>query len=183
MALTRLGVNNISNSTIANVTALPAAIATGDVLQVVSTKKSSSFTTTANSWTGVTGFNVDITPSATSSKVYVLVTCGSFITDNGNARAQMKVIRDSTDIALGDAATGHEVSATVCGRSNDGAHHQHATVISVLDSPNTTSQVTYSVQVQRGSDHAGVICLNRSGNQDSHSGNTISTITAMEIKG
>ena len=154
----------------------------GDVLQVVSTKKSSTFTTTSNSWTGVTGFSVDITPSSTSSKIYVLVTCGSFTNDNGNARAMMKVIRDSTDIALGDAATGEEVSSVVCGRSNDGAHHQFPTVISVLDSPSTTSQITYSIQVQRGGDHSGVICLNRSGNQDSLSGNTISTITAMEIQ-
>ena len=39
MALTRLGVNNISNSTIANVTALPAAIPTGKILQIVQTNK------------------------------------------------------------------------------------------------------------------------------------------------
>ena len=172
-----------NNNTISAITALPAAITTGDVLQVVSTKKSSSFTTTANSWTAVTGFNVDITPSATSSKVYVLVTCGSFQTDNGNARAQMKLMRDSTDIALGDAATGAEVSSVVCGRSNDGAHHQFPTVISVLDSPSTTSQINYKIYVQRGADQAGVICFNRSGNQDANSGNTISTITVMEIKG
>jgi len=193
MAITRIGganaisgtipQGNIANASLGAVTALPASITTGDVLQVVSTKKSSTFTTTANSWTGVTAFSVDITPSATSSKVYVLVTCGSFQTDNGNARAQMKLMRDSTDIALGDAATGDEVSSVVCGRSNDGAHHQFPTVISVLDSPSTTSQVTYNIYVQRGADQAGVICLNRSGNQDQYSGNTISTITAMEIKG
>ena len=140
----------------------------GDVLQVVSTKKSSSFTTTANAWTAVTGFNVDITPSATSSKVYVLVTCGSFQTDNGNARAQMKLMRDSTDIALGDAATGAEVSSVVCGRSNDGAHHQFPTVISVLDSPSTTSSQTYTVAIRgdgacditaQGSDRTSSITL------------------------
>ena len=36
MAITRLGVNNISNATIANLTALQTAISTGKVVQVVS---------------------------------------------------------------------------------------------------------------------------------------------------
>jgi len=41
MALTRLGVNNISNSTLANVTALPAAISTGSLVKLHSTSISS----------------------------------------------------------------------------------------------------------------------------------------------
>ena len=44
MAITRLGVNNISNSTIANITALPAAIATGAMVKLSTQTASSSST-------------------------------------------------------------------------------------------------------------------------------------------
>jgi hypothetical protein len=158
-------------------------IAPGHVLQVVATTKTSTFSTTSATMVDVTGLTADITPSATSSKIHVMVTCGSFINDNGNARAFMQILRGSTNITAGDAATGHEVGSAVCGRSNDGAHHQFPTVISVLDTPSTTSATTYKVQVSRGSDASGIVNLNRSGNQDSLSGNTITTLTLMEIAG
>ena len=165
-----------------------AAIATtklgaGAVLQVVSTTKTSTFQTSSASMVSVTGFNAAITPSSTSSKIYVMVTCGTFINDNGNARALMQVLRGSTNITAGDAATGDEVGSAVCARSNDGGHHQFPTVISVLDSPSTTSATTYKIQVSRGADAAGTVRLNRSNVQDSNSGNTISTLTLMEIAG
>ena len=153
----------------------------GKIGQVVAVTKTSTFSTTSTGMTGVTGFTADITPTATSSKVLVIVTCGSFQNDNGNARAFMQVVRGSTNITAGDAATGEEVGSAVCGRSNDGAHHQFPTVISVLDSPNTTSSTTYSVQACRGPDSAGVVNLNRSGSQNADAGNTISTMTLMEV--
>ena len=189
MAITRLGPNQSINLA-SNVTGtLPTAnggtgatsFTPGKVLQVVSTTKTSTFQTTSASMVSVTGFSAAITPSSTSNKIYVLVTCGSFINDNGNARALMQVLRGSTNITAGDAATGEEVGSAVCGRTNDGAHHQFPTVISILDSPSTTSATTYTVQVSRGPDAAGIVNLNRSGNQDSNSGNTISTLTLMEV--
>tara|TARA_R100000900_G_C3275785_1_gene152698 strand:- start:120 stop:656 length:537 start_codon:yes stop_codon:yes gene_type:complete len=176
MAITRL-----SNQSLTSVTALPAAISTGKVLQVVSTKKTDTFSTTSASMVDITGFSASITPSSTSNKIYVIVTCGSFQNNNGNARAFMQVLRDSTNITAGDAATGHEVGSAVCGRTNDGGHHQFPTIISVLDSPSSTNSITYKAQATRGSDAAGTVYLNRSGNQDSFSGNTISTLTLMEV--
>ena len=188
MALTRLGPNTV-NLTSAVTGTLPTAnggtgatsFSPGKVLQVVSTTKTSTFQTTSASMVDVTGFSAAITPSSTSNKIYVIVTCGTFINSNGNARALMQVLRGSTNITAGDAATGEEVGSAVCGRSNDGAHHQFPTVISVLDSPSTTSETTYKVQASRGPDAAGTVNLNRSGNQDSNSGNTISTLTLMEV--
>ena len=160
---------------------LDSGVALGKVLQVVSTTKSDSFSTTSNSMVDVTNFNASITPSSTSSKIFAIVTCGSFINDNGSKRAFMQIVRGSTNITAGDSATGEEVGSAVCGRSNDGGHHQFPTVISVLDSPSTTSATTYKIQVSRGGDAGGTVRLNRSGAQDSFSGNTISTLTVMEI--
>jgi len=47
MAITRLGVNNISNSTIANITALPAAISTGSLVKISTTTVSSAVSSVA----------------------------------------------------------------------------------------------------------------------------------------
>ena len=60
----------INNTSIGNVTALPAAISTGKVLQV----QSSSITSTANSSTTsiVEFMNLSITPSSTSNKIFCL---------------------------------------------------------------------------------------------------------------
>ena len=49
--------SGINNTSISNVTSLPAAISTGKVLQVVSTHKSDAFTTTSTSFTDITIHN------------------------------------------------------------------------------------------------------------------------------
>jgi|TARA_R100000479_G_C6332878_1_gene182194 hypothetical protein len=158
-------------------------ISAGKVLQVVSTKKTDTFGTSSETHVDVTGLTANITPSATANKVFVMLTCGCMQNNNGNARAGIKILRGSTDITVGDDATGFESGAGVCGRSNDGGHHQFGAVVSVLDSPSTTSATTYKVQMARGPDAAGTVYLNRSGNQDSNSVNTITTLTLMEIEG
>ena len=49
-----------------------------------------------------------------------------------------------------------------------------------MDSPATTSSVTYKVQATRGSD-SGTVYLNGNQGADAYSGNTASTITVMEV--
>ena len=58
----------------------------------------------------------------------------------------MNIVRDSTNVIVGDADTGHEVTACVNTRASG---HASGTQIPlsfmVLDSPNTTQAVTYTV--------------------------------------
>ena len=61
-----------NNNTISAITALPAAITTGKVLQVVSTTKSDVTSSTSTSYADITGMAVSITPSSTSSKILVI---------------------------------------------------------------------------------------------------------------
>ena len=77
MALTRLGLNNISNSTIANLTALPAAIATGKVIAVTLAEQTSSFETSSNSYTDVTGLASTYTMQSSSNKIIFTVLGGT----------------------------------------------------------------------------------------------------------
>ena len=70
----------------------------GKILQVQSTTKTSTFSTTGSS-VDVTGLNVSITPSSSSNKVLVHTQITMSGTDNGYAR----LLRGSTAIAIGDA--------------------------------------------------------------------------------
>jgi len=152
----------------------------GNILQVVSATKTDRFTTSSSTMVD-TGLSVSITPSSTSSKILVNVSLGSFANGTGLKRAFMNIVRGSTNVLVGDANTGHEVTAAVNTRASG---HASGTQIplsfTVLDSPATTSATTYKVQASIGSD-SGNVYLNYAEANDQYSGNTASTITVMEV--
>lgn len=149
----------------------------GTVLQVVSTAKTDTFSTTSTSYADVTGLSVSITPSSATSKIYVVaqVTGGGTTTNNTNFR----LVRDSTAICIGTSGGGSRIQATTSTYVNDG-NVLAALVISFLDSPSTTSATTYKIQqiVPSGTGY-----LNRtSADVDaSYTARGASTITVMEI--
>jgi hypothetical protein len=147
-------------------------------LQVVSTAKTDTFVSSSTSFTDITGLSVSITPTATSSKIFVMVTLNG--TSANNQLGFFKLVRGSTDIAVGDAA-GNRTQASFA--SSLGVANQQSTQcmgINFLDSPATTSATTYKVQVRSTS---GNICINRSGDDGdfNYYARTISSITVMEI--
>ena len=75
-----------NNNTISAITALPAAIPTGKILQVVQATKNDVFSTTSTSYVDVTGLSVDITPASSSNKVLVICNVGkSSNSSDGNS--------------------------------------------------------------------------------------------------
>ena len=176
MAITRLGGANAITGTI------PTSVAPGKgrVLQVVQTTKTDRFTTSSSSLVDITGFSVNITPSSSSNKILVMFTLGALQNSGNNQRAFASLLRGSTEIIKGDAGTGHEHTVGVCFRSNDGQHTQVSQSFQFLDTPSTTSQITYKVQATIGSD-GGNLQINGAYNQTTGQANTASTITAMEI--
>ena len=134
MALTR-----ISNQSLTSVTALPAAISTGKVLQSVSATDTTERNTTSNSFvTASNGLTVNITPSATSSKIFVTVST-SLYSYTANKSVYLTLYRDSTN--LGNA------QGLIRSLNQDGTGGGAGT-FAVLDSPNTTSQVTYQLYIR-----------------------------------
>ena len=104
---------------------------------------------------------------------------------NSTSAGAMKLVRDSTDILLGDTATGY-VRTTV-GNFYQGGDSNNAKVLMVayLDSPSSTSSLTYKIQVAA---IQGVGTVNINGNGSDLSGQAYSirgasTITVMEIAG
>lgn len=145
----------------------------GTVLQVVTATKVDTFSMTSTvTYTDVTGLSVSITPKSTSSKIFV-----SFFITNGNAGANhnmFNLVRDSTNLAQPTADTYSSTVGTSFTASSD---YKHAS-LSHLDSPSTTSSVTYKIQAKTS---GGTLYVNRRGDTATVSGS--SSITVMEIAG
>ena len=160
---------------------LPAGSA-GGIIQVKQGTLTDRFNTSSSSMVDC-GLSVTITPTRSDSKILVNVSLGSLTNSSALRRAFMNIVRDSTNVIVGDADTGEEVTAAVCPRSADSNHSQIPVSFMVLDSPSTTSATTYKVQISRGPDATGTVHLNSSPDGDSNNGNTASTIVVMEVSG
>ena len=154
--------------------------APGHVLQVKQAVKSDTQTTTASDFVDVTGLSVSITPSSTSSKilVYSNVLCVGTVSAAG---AWTRIVRDSTAIGIADTA-GSRIRAAAFGYAPDGGDtRQHATMF--LDSPSTTSAITYKAQFSANATNTAYINRTQSENDSTAYARGISTITVMEIAG
>ena len=131
----------------------------GKVLQTLSVEKSNTASTTGSS-RGQVGLSLNITPSATTSKILIMSVL-HVSGDAGQYAYAFYLQRDSTDISRGDAS-GSRTRMTMGGLTDGSSEyllipHTH----SYLDSPNTTSQVTYSWE-WNDPFHNKTIYLNRS---------------------
>jgi len=156
----------------------------GKVLQVVSTTKTDTYSSSATSFTDITGMSLSITPSSSANKILVLITANIGADEHVNVR----LVRDSTNIFVGDSAgSRQQASIYIFGRSTIGATSYEGaipSIISHLDSPATTSSTTYKLQ-SFVNNSGWVFYLNRSGS-DSNSasyGRLASSITLLEIAG
>ncbi len=152
-------------------------ISGGKVLQVVSASKNDTFITTSTSFVDVTGLTANITPSSSSNKVLVTVLLGRLATDDGGGfGAQVDRGGSSIyDLAQGNLSdcfgAGGGGGMTNNNRKND------VSFIQFLDSPSSTSALTYKIRVKRTSAGSGYI--NRWGLNDDQG--AVSSITLMEI--
>jgi len=110
----------------------------GKVLQVVDVSTQGQQSTTSTSYVAVSGMTLNITPSSTSSKI-LLLHSANIQTDSG-FYGYFTIYRDSTDISESHANQGLSANYSSQGTQAVSMHH------SKLDSPNTTSQITYTVR-------------------------------------
>jgi hypothetical protein len=150
---------------------------TGAVLQVVQGLKTDSANTNSTSFTN-TGLSASITPSSASSKILIMVNT-VIGQSNFQKRVHLKLDGGNTSVYIGDAGTGVESAITVATRVND-AYGLLPISMQYLDSPATTSAITYNVQWRVEGDTA---YMNRPATLDSVGANTASTIILQEIAG
>jgi hypothetical protein len=159
--------------------------ATG-IVQVVFTNKSDTFSvnTAGNTWNAVTGLSASITPASTNSKILVQVSMlvgGSLSGGSPGYPIYAKLKRDSTDIGIGDAASTRT-------RITSAVYHTNTFALwpmsfTFLDSPATTSSITYSVDIRHPSGATQDLYVNRTGDDGDavQRGRSISTVTLTEI--
>ena len=159
----------------------------GKILQVLQTVKTDTFSTSSGSYVDVTGVSQAITPSATSSKILIKVSIG-FVsgrhTGNQAVYPQFQIVRDSTAIALGDAS-GNRGRCTFSVLTNlHGGYNGTSAAFEFLDSPSTTSAITYKIQARGGyTDSDQRFYINRMDNDDNqlYTARTPTTIILQEV--
>lgn len=144
---------NATQIVTANITDTRVSTSTGliprYVGQVVSTTIAAGTTTNSSTFVDVTGFSATITPRSTSSKILIL--CGYRNTVQGlmGANPGGTLLFANTQIARSTTNIG---PVTQIGLFSSGLATQDLNIfyhipLSFLDSPNTTSPVTYKIQV------------------------------------
>jgi hypothetical protein len=148
------------------------------VLQTLSAFKGDTSSSSTTTFADVSGLSVSITPSSTSSKI--LVTTNVQYGGNTGVKMFLKLFRDSTEIAQGDAA-GSRTRVFAAGSNTD--QFDSGTLSTMfLDSPATISPTTYKVQF--ASWNAGAfVYVNRTHDDGNSAGRPrmASTITVQEI--
>ena len=127
------------------VTSAKSTITGGKVLNIVTGTTSTQVTVDSETFTDC-GLSASITPSATSSKIMVLVS-QNFYNERANREGfcGMQLLRGSTVIATESEKTNGSYMYINTGSSFNW-NHGGRWVIQYLDSPNTTSSTTYKTQ-------------------------------------
>ena len=127
----------------------------GAILQVLQTTTSTQVSNTTTSYvdTGLTG---NITPASTSNKILILV-CQAYenkrtSTNNGG---DIKLMRDSTDLNVIVPGAGNTYGLYISAGGSSSVSNYDVYNLSYLDSPSTTSAITYKTQCVSYSDSSG----------------------------
>ena len=163
-----------STSTIAT-TADVNALTTGKILQVLQGTLTTGFTTTSTSYADL--LTVAITPSATDSKVYVSFTTNAGTNGDVN-HLYTSLFRDTTEIGSAAAADSRTGAQTV---TNTGGQQQMNYAGALLDSPSSTSAITYAVKVKVSTGTGYWNRSSRDNNAAAYDGRSVTQITVMEV--
>jgi hypothetical protein len=160
MAITRLGGANAITGTI------PTSVAPGQgkILQVVNATHSTEVT--SNSVTAVdTGLTASITPSSSSNKILIDARISGCGKETNNTYLRIFLQKDNSNLIKMDEGAGYT--------ADSGANRVGTVATTYLDSPSTTSAITYKCVFRSQSNAATVVVNDES---------SVSTITLMEIE-
>jgi len=153
----------------------------GNILQVVQTVKSdvSTFSIATETQTADV-MTISITPTSTSNKILLFVNLQA---QSGTSGYSYSLNRGGTEIALGDTLSNRRRMTHAT--DNELSNQQAFIGGMFLDSPATTSQVTYGIKLTHPSSNTQTIVVNNQNvtSNDNKFTVTISTLTAMEVAG
>ena len=171
MALSKIDIENMVTGelTTTNGGTGATSFTAGKVGQVVQASTSTAVNVASTS-VADTGLTVNITPTATTSKVLVQVNQNILTdidTNLGNAKIQLR--RDSTSVITFGANVARIEAGSV-----SAVKFGNLTTFSYLDSPSTTSQITYKTQ-------GAISSTSNNGTARFQNSSVPSIITVMEI--
>ena len=145
----------------------------GKILQVKQTFKNDTASTSSGSFSDISGLTVSITPSATSNKIlYKGSLYLAYTGAEGNFRLKRTIGGTATDIGVSSVLDDDADGTFAIG----GSSLYLTANFEFLDSPNTTSAITYGIKWHM---HSGTMYLNRTWDNNWFHG--VSSITAMEV--
>ena len=169
---------------------LPSGATGGGILQVVTVDKTDAGTLagsyTQNTEILISGLSLSITPSSASNKIWLQ----GFVSHNVDSSQQLSlfVARNGTNVSpIGDAGGGSQKRAFVSAQGNQ--DYMSSWVVKTtpfwfMDSPATTSAITYAVGGIAGVTGSSQIWINMSERDNSGTGydyRAVSNLTAWEI--
>ena len=160
MAITRLGGANAITGTI------PTSVAPGKgkILQVVQGSTNTQTATTSTSYVA-SSLAASITPSSTSSKIAIMFSSTGIWTQATTTAVNLALFRNSTELFVPQVYISYDTAST---------DNQNCVSGSWLDTPSSTSAISYNLQFKR---QIGSTTVHIQQN------NSRSTITLMEIEG
>ena len=160
----------------------------GGVSQVGYSNLSADFSTNSTSWVDISNLSVTITPQSTSSRFYIEFSLGRATTNQHNLDhgAGLRVLRNGSHSDLNASSDGSRdrICGMIMGLAYNDDHSPGPWSFSGIDHPNTTSAVTYKVQIIcQSSSHAAHINrpINNSNTGQIYHGAARSTIVVMEL--
>ena len=133
-----------------------------------------------NAWIDIPDLSVSITPKFSNSKMLVQAMVSSS-TNNGNHGVYFKLVRDTTDIGIGDT----EGSRTRCSFTGgySGQYSAASNGIDFLDTPSLVAETPVTYKVQCTNETSNDVYINRSyTNTDANEvPRPISTLTVTEV--
>jgi len=156
----------------------------GGIIQVKQTVKTDTFSTLNETFTDVTGLSVSITPKFSTSKIMVSYSgCGG---SGQNRVGHIRLARvidgtTTTDIFIGDQSGASQAQASSTFVQTN-TYYVSSFSGTFIDSPSTTSAVTYKLQLAAGDqDYQVHVGRSHDNNNEFSRSTTPSQITVMEI--
>lgn len=170
-------------STISNANAVTYA---GAILQVVTVNDTTQYTYSNGSanqstYQNISGLVASITPSSASNKILLMANITASQASN-SYNAFFRATRNGTVIGAGNSS-GYNATSTTAMRTSDGGEIGTSLIL-YLDSPSSTSSVTYQIQICNSGGTSSYSYVNRPANANTGWEQTgASSIVLMEIAG
>jgi hypothetical protein len=125
----------------------------GKILQVIQATTGTTTNVNSTSYTNITNVTASITPSATTSRIMVMISVPYAVgnTSGVDCGIGVKILRGSTNILEDDNCGG----LTIAGLGNNNQGLGNVLTLTYIDSPSSTSSTTYQLQGKR---HRGNYC-------------------------